>query len=121
MSDFNLFEPGDMDDENAGRPLEEYEQYFNVLGLLNNRFGRAMGEEIYELLVNAAQAVSEQIDIPTTPGILFRPDEPGGEFVGFEMPDELDDDDYDPALDIFNDDPEFEDDDEEEDEYEEGF
>ena len=111
----NKFDPFDHDDSYAGdsSELEGYEQYLNVRGLLANRFGAAMGDEIYSLLLNAAQAVSDQIDIPTVPGILFKEDEPNGEFVGFEIPDdEYEDDDYDPELDFLQEDPIFDDDDE---------
>jgi len=107
----NKFDPFDSDDniDGGGSELEGYEQYLNVRGLLTNRFGAAMGDEIYSLLVDAAQAVSDQIDIQTVPGILFREDEPNGEFVGFELPED-DDDDYDPELSFLQEDP-FDDDD----------
>lgn len=99
------FDPFNSDEnaerEDAGREFEDYEVYFSVRGLLKSRFGAAMGDEIYSLLFDAAHAVSEQIDLPTVPGILFRPDEEGGEFVGLEMPEDDDEDDdglYDPGI-----------------------
>ena len=125
MADFDMFNSGD-DYDDSGRPLEDYEAYFNVRGLLANRFGAAMGDEIYTLLRDAATAVSDQVDAPTVPGILFRPEDAGGEFVGFEMPDDDFDDEeddegytYSPDLTLLADDEEDNEEDDEDDE--EGF
>jgi hypothetical protein len=75
FADFDDYEP-------TTEGLEPYEAYLSVRGLLCLRFGKEHGDEVYALLQRAAQGAADEIDAPTTPGIIFNDD--GGEFVGFE-------------------------------------
>lgn len=75
FADFDDYEP-------TTDGLEPYEAYLSVRGLLCVRFGKEHGDEIYALLLRAAQSAAEDIPANTTPGIIFNDE--GGEFVGFE-------------------------------------
>lgn len=79
FSDFD----GDDAADDFYRESEPYDTYLTVRGLLCTHYGEERGNHIFDLLRRSAQAQTESIEAPTTPGILFSDDD--GEFVGFEQ------------------------------------